>query len=482
MLKLGKMLLAGSLLATIAAPVTAQEIGTVEATLLARYSLLDAAAAAEPAIGFGGRFGVFMLKNVALELSHAPSRTSDNPEARQNLFHLHLAKHINFGEGWAFILGAGWVRDRTNVVAPTGLLEADGVSGIVGLQSKFSERAAFRVDAIYDHLATARYAGPSAQAANLHFQAGFSLRWPPRDSDGDGVLDRNDACAGTPAGTPVDASGCALDADRDGVNDTADRCPNTPSGTPVNANGCPSDSDNDGVFDDRDRCASTPAGVPVDANGCPRDSDADGVLDNADQCGNTPAGTRVDATGCPIPVDSDRDGVLDNFDRCPNTPAGVRVDTNGCPLPVDSDGDGVRDIDDRCPNTPPGSRINARGCIVVFEEGVKNVVLEGVNFETGRAILTTESQSILDRVAESLVDSPEVNVEVQGHTDNTGSLALNTRLSAARAAAVRSYLIGKGVAAGRLTARGYGPSQPTASNTTVDGRAKNRRVELLRTN
>lgn len=184
--------------------------------------------------------------------------------------------------------------------------------------------------------------------------------------------------------------------------------------------------------------------------------------------------------GCPR--DSDGDGVVDTADRCPNTPAGTQVDASGCPIPVDSDGDGVRDIDDRCPNTPPGIRVDARGCQLVFEEGQRNVVLEGVNFETGRAVLTAESQSILDRVAESLIASPEVNIEVQGHTDNTGSLATNNRISQQRADAVRQYLISKGVAANRLTARGYGPTQPKASNTTAEGRAQNRRVELRRTN
>lgn len=308
----------------------------------------------------------------------------------------------------------------------------------------------------------------------------MALRWPPRDSDGDGVPDSRDQCSATPAGAPVDANGCPLDADRDGVYDNADRCPNTPAGTPVTADGCPRDSDGDGVTDNNDRCANTPAGTPVTADGCPRDSDGDGVSDNNDRCPNTPAGTAVTAEGCPR--DTDGDGVLDANDRCANTPAGTRVDANGCPIPVDADGDGVRDTDDRCPNTPAGTRVDARGCQLVFEEGQRNIVLQGVTFETGRAVLTAESQTILDRVAESLVASPEVNVEVQGHTDNTGSLATNNRISQSRADAVRQYLISKGVAANRLTARGYGPSQPKVPNTTAAGRAENRRVELRRTN
>jgi OOP family OmpA-OmpF porin len=74
--------------------------------------------------------------------------------------------------------------------------------------------------------------------------------------------------------------------------------------------------------------------------------------------------------------------------------------------------------------------------------------------------------------------NPDVKVEIQGHTDSRGSLALNERLSQQRAEAVRDYLIGQGIAAERLTARGYGPHNPIASNETADGRAQNRRVEL----
>jgi OOP family OmpA-OmpF porin len=181
-------------------------------------------------------------------------------------------------------------------------------------------------------------------------------------------------------------------------------------------------------------------------------------------------------------VDTDGDGVLDSADNCANTPAGTRVDGRGCPLPTDSDSDGVMDPADACPGTAAGVRVDARGCAIVFEEGRTNIVLEGVTFASGSTTLSAGAKVVLDRVALQLVNAPNVNVEVQGHTDNTGSPATNTRLSGLRAEAVRAYLIEKGVAAARLTSRGYGPEQPIAPNTTPSGRAQNRRVELKRTN
>jgi OmpA-OmpF porin, OOP family len=159
------------------------------------------------------------------------------------------------------------------------------------------------------------------------------------------------------------------------------------------------------------------------------------------------------------------------------------VDATGCPLARDSDGDGVPDNLDRCPGTPAGTPVDQVGCVILFREertpGARpSVILKGVNFQTGRSALTPESFAVLDQVAASLVANPEINIEVAGYTDNTGSAAVNTRLSRARAIAVRAYLARKGVAPARMVARGFGPSSPVTSNDTAAGRAQNRRVEL----
>jgi OmpA-OmpF porin, OOP family len=110
----------------------------------------------------------------------------------------------------------------------------------------------------------------------------------------------------------------------------------------------------------------------------------------------------------------------------------------------------------------------------------RSLVLRGVNFHEARAVLLPESRAVLDGVAQSLVANPQVRVEVAGHADSRSPAEYNLWLSQARAEAVRAYLIERGVAADRLVARGYGITRPIATNSTAAGRARNRRVELIR--
>jgi len=156
--------------------------------------------------------------------------------------------------------------------------------------------------------------------------------------------------------------------------------------------------------------------------------------------------------------------------KCPGTPAGVPVDADGCPL--DSDHDGVPDYLDKCPGTPPGVKVDAKGC------EVEAIVLKGVNFDFDSATLTPASEKVLDDVAALLKMRTGAPATIGGHTDGKGKHAYNLKLSQRRAAAVRDYLIAKGIAAGSLTATGYGDTQPIASNATEEGRAQNRRVTL----
>lgn len=443
MFSLKKAALAATLLLAPLGVAAGQEAGTVDAGLFGRFSLLDDAVSADAGLSLGGRLGVFVKRNLALELEYATGGTP-SPKTVTSPTHLRLAMHRPLENNWSMIYGGGLVFDRYRVPTAVELKNNYAVHGLFGVQRAFNARTAARADIIAD----------IGSNVNFHLQAGLNFRFAPPP----------------PPPPPV------VDSDRDGVPDDADACPNTPADEYVDGRGCvpPKDSDNDGVFDPNDRCPNTPEGVTVDGTGCQPDTDRDGVYDVNDRCPNTPAGVRVNAEGCPL--DTDGDGVNNDMDRCPNTPAGVQVDATGCA--PDADRDGVPDAVDACPNTRAGVRLDARGCEVIFEEGTTNIVLEGVTFNTGSAVLTSASNAVLDRVAQALLNNPTVRVEVQGHTDNTGSVAGNNRISTARANSVRTYLIRRGVPAARLTARGYGPSQPKADNSTPAGRAQNRRVEL----
>lgn len=143
------------------------------------------------------------------------------------------------------------------------------------------------------------------------------------------------------------------------------------------------------------------------------------------------------------------------------------------PPPADTDGDGVLDPQDQCPGTPPGVAVDALGC-----ERKGSITLEGVNFELNSADLTVDSRPALDRVASDLKKYPRLKIELQGHTDSSGSDAYNLKLSQRRADAVTGYLVNAGVPQAQVTSRGYGETQPIADNKSPDGRAQNRRVVM----
>lgn len=106
------------------------------------------------------------------------------------------------------------------------------------------------------------------------------------------------------------------------------------------------------------------------------------------------------------------------------------------------------------------------------------IALRNIFFDTGKSTLRSESNAELDRLVKLMKDVPSLNIEISGHTDNTGSAKMNESLSQDRAQAVVSYLTSKGIAAGRMTAKGYGASKPIATNSTTDGRQQNRRTEF----
>jgi len=290
------------------------------------------------------------------------------------------------------------------------------------------------------------------------------------------------------------ASKPLLDDDKDGVYDRSDKCPATPPGAIVNKKGCPSDTDGDGVMDGLDRCPNTPKGATVSSAGCPSDGDKDGVPDGVDQCTDTPAGAQVDSTGCP--TDADRDGVPDGLDRCPATPEGATVDALGCP--GDSDNDKVPDGIDQCPNTPAGATVNSFGCPVTagiptpVQAGAAGAaaagaaagrgpgpwVVPGTAFAPQSSTIGASAEPILDSVASVLRTDPRLTVEIIGHADDASSQTANIQLSAARADAVRNYLLRNGVRPEQLQARGAGETGAPLAGGPASSTAENRRTEI----
>ncbi|HEX8562284.1 MAG TPA: OmpA family protein [Flavobacterium sp.] len=328
---------------------------------------------------------------------------------------------VHLGGGYA------WLGDEAN----GGL-----VNGGLGLTFWITEQVGIELKSTYKHSFDDRAERGMADNMPSHMQhfAGLTFKFGGKDTDGDGIYDRDDACPEV-AGL-AQFNGCP-DTDLDGIQDSADACPNE-------------------------------AG-PVELNGCP-DRDADGVADKDDACPDT-AGLKA-LNGCP---DADGDGVADNTDKCP-TVAGPR-ENGGCPWP-DTDGDGVLDKDDRCPSVK-GTAAN-RGCPEITEEQIKklNEYAKTILFNSGKSTFKEQTYPVLQSIASILKEYPTARFMIEGHTDSDGSNALNQTLSENRAAAVVNYLVENGIERSRLNSSGFGETKPIATNKTAAGKAQNRRVEV----
>jgi outer membrane protein OmpA-like peptidoglycan-associated protein len=263
-------------------------------------------------------------------------------------------------------------------------------------------------------------------------------------------LSSRDRCVGKPAPPKIG------DKDGDGILDNVDKCPNEPEDRDgfEDEDGCPDpDNDKDGIPDIKDKC-------PFEAE------DKDGFQDE---------------DGCPDP-DNDTDGIPDTADKCPNDPEDKDgfEDEDGCPDP-DNDKDGVPDLSDKCPNDPGPPDNN--GCPNKYEHIVVTVekieLRQKIFFDTDKATIQPRSFGLLDEIASVLRSRSSMTVRIEGHTDSRGKRAHNLKLSQARAESVRQHLVGLGIDAGRMEAKGYGPDQPVETNKTAAGREKNRRVEFF---
>ena len=127
------------------------------------------------------------------------------------------------------------------------------------------------------------------------------------------------------------------------------------------------------------------------------------------------------------------------------------------------------------PPPPPAPRAQAPAPPPTTE---KKIVLRGVNFDFDKSNIRADARPILDQAIAMLKQEGTISIVTEGHTDAVGSDQYNERLSIRRATAVKDYLVRGGISSNRIEIRGFGESQPVASNETADGRAQNRRVEL----
>jgi outer membrane protein OmpA-like peptidoglycan-associated protein len=304
----------------------------------------------------------------------------------------------------------------------------------------------------------------------------------PGDRDGDGIADGADRCVLEPEDRDgfEDADGCPdPDNDKDGVLDVSDGAPNDPEDKDdfEDADGVPDpDNDKDTVLDSEDRCPLVAGSA--EHQGCPFvDGDGDGLADDDDRCpaDKEDVDSFEDADGCPD-LDDDKDGVVDTADGCRTEPGPVA--NRGCP-DADRDGDTVVDRLDNCPDEK-GSPANS-GCAkkqLVRLGDTRLEILDKVYFKTNKAIIERRSYLLLDNVANVLVAQPNLEVRVEGHTDDVGNDAYNKDLSQRRADAVVKYLVDQGVPALRLEAVGYGEEKPLDLRKSKKARATNRRVEF----
>ena len=311
---------------------------------------------------------------------------------------------------------------------------AGTINGGLGLTFWLSKQVGLSFQSTYKHsFDDTRVANVDVPTHMQHF-AGLIFKFGAKDTDGDGIYDKYDACP--------EVAG------------------------PKEFNGCP-DTDGDKIIDKDDACPDTPG--LAEFQGCP-DTDGDGVADKDDACPDV-AGLKS-LGGCP---DADGDGITDKADKCPDVKG--PKENGGCPWP-DRDGDKVLDKDDKCPDV--AGTVANQGCPEVTEEAIKrlNDYAKTILFDTAKSTFQKQTYPVLEAITSILKEYPYSKFSIEGHTDSDGKDAANQTLSENRAGAVKNYLLEHGITADRLTSVGYGETKPIDSNKTKAGKANNRRVEV----
>ncbi len=317
-----------------------------------------------------------------------------------------------------------------------------------------------------------------------YFDAGLGLTFVGgsgnSDKDLDGLIKKLEKEIGTDPENP--------DTDADGLNDGDEV--NTYNSNPLNA-----DTDGDGLKDgeETNKYKTSPILADTDGDGLndgaevnlyktnptKADSDQDGLNDNEEN---------VKYKSDPNKADTDGDGLNDGDEVSKYKTDLLKIDTDSDglydgeeilkyktdPLKKDTDGGTIDDLTELTRGTNP---LDPEDDVVKI--GVP-IVLEGVNFESGKAEITPESSRILRTALKTLTTYSDIQVEISGHTDNAGSKKSNTKLSQRRADSVRDWLIERGIDPSRIVAKGYGPDVPLVPNDSPENKRKNRRIEFKR--
>jgi outer membrane protein OmpA-like peptidoglycan-associated protein len=338
-----------------------------------------------------------------------------------------------------------------------------------GITSKLTERVSLDFNAGISYSFTDNlnyYRQGELEDAYIHLGIGllFTDSDADDDNDNDGLTNGQEKALGTDRNNP--------DTDGDGLKDGEEV--NRYKTAPLNP-----DTDNDGLKDGEEvnRYKTDPLNPDTDRDGLKDgeevtryktdplnpDTDEDGLKD-----GEEVSKYKTD----PLNPDTDKDGLKDSEEV-----AKYKTD----PLKADTDGGTVNDGKEIVNGTNP---LDPKDDVPKKEE-IKvevgtSIVLEGVVFKTASAEISPESGEILEKAFNTLAQNPEVEVEIQGHTDNVGKSSYNLKLSQKRADAVKDYLVKMGINESRITTKGFGSTMPAVSNTTPENKQKNRRIEFFR--
>lgn len=345
----------------------------------------------------------------------------------------------------------------------------------VGLQFRLDDHTSFDISGGFNYgftdklntITTNSQINATGKDAYWSFLAGLTVAGESgnADPDGDGLTNREEKQLGTDKRN--------ADTDGDGLSDGAEVL--THKSNPLKA-----DTDGDGLKDGEEVNS-----YKTDPNKA--DTDGDGLSDGAEvsQHNTNPLKADTDGDGLsdgqevnqsktnPNKADTDGDGLSDGEEV--NT---RKTDANK----ADTDGGTINDGQEVANNTNPLDPADDVPKKPEFKVEVgKAIVLEGIVFKTGSAVIEPKSEEILTQAFNTFDQNKDITVEIRGYTDNVGNRKSNLRLSQRRADSVKAWLVNKGVPADRIASKGYGMDNPIADNKTVDGRQRNRRIEFFRT-